>query len=434
LQKRRECVLDVGVRADRHGTRCRDNCSTSCGARYTPQMQFIRTRQRGALPLFSTLPTSSTHSRNVTFGAPIRTGCVCRRWPCGGEAEAVSHTKGGRQGRAEGAGGGWRSERDVCGAANVTLGAANVTPYQRRRIAGAGDKGRGGEHGTAASGGGDALRAGGAHVSGGASTAGRAAGGGGPERRGPGGGHAGGYHPRVGGGRAAVRGGRVGGACGGHGGHGGAADAVVFGKYIQDVLQDRRRVSGTIRASRVEQHPFSHLGMAHVTWNPTPGDFLWKASQYVRLPSQELILLAKSDDTRDDTHDPPAASGGTIPKMTSVTIGRALQPFPRSKRSMRLSPHCAFQVGPDTHEGQIRGCPRGGAPVGQAYHHLLSSLHPFAPLSKDIPWRTFTLSVPLQDGIWLLRRLRPLSHTLAFSRPLAGQSGVRVPQFQTKKF
>ena len=66
----RECVLDVGVRADRHGTRCRDNCSTSCGARYTPQMQFIRTRQRGALPLFSTLPTSRTHSRpNRRIGA-----------------------------------------------------------------------------------------------------------------------------------------------------------------------------------------------------------------------------------------------------------------------------------------------------------------------------------------------------------------------------
>ncbi len=29
-------------------------------------------------------------------------------------------------------------------------------------------------------------------------------------------------------------------------------------------------------------------------------------------------------------------------------------------------------------------------------------------------------------------RLRPLSRTLAFSRPLTGQSGVRVPPFQTK--
>jgi len=66
---------------------------------------------------------------NVTFGAPIRVECVCRRWPCGGEAEAMLRSKGGRQGRAEGAGGGWRSDRDVCGAANVTLGATNVTPY-----------------------------------------------------------------------------------------------------------------------------------------------------------------------------------------------------------------------------------------------------------------------------------------------------------------
>ena len=36
----------------------------------------------------------------------------------------------------------------------------------------------------------------------------------------------------------------------------------------------------------------------------------------------------------------------------------------------------------------------------------------------DLPWRTFTLSWPLQPGVWLLRRLRPLSRTLAFSRLL----------------
>lgn len=32
-------------------------------------------------------------------------------------------------------------------------------------------------------------------------------------------------------------------------------------------------------------------------------------------------------------------------KLTSVAIGRALQPFPRPKRSGRLSPYCAFQLG-----------------------------------------------------------------------------------------
>ena len=36
----------------------------------------------------------------------------------------------------------------------------------------------------------------------------------------------------------------------------------------------------------------------------------------------------------------------------------------------------------------------------------------------DLPWRTFTLSWPLQPGVWLLRRLRPLSRTLAFWRLL----------------
>ncbi len=40
------------------------------------------------------------------------------------------------------------------------------------------------------------------------------------------------------------------------------------------------------------------------------------------------------------------------------------------------------------------------------------------------------MSLPLQQSIGLLRRLRPLFHTLAFSRPLTGQGGLRVPQFQ----
>jgi hypothetical protein len=44
------------------------------------------------------------------------------------------------------------------------------------------------------------------------------------------------------------------------------------------------------------------------------------------------------------------------------------------------------------------------------------------------------LSIPLQDGVWLLRRLRPLSCTLAFSRPVTGTSSVRVPQFRTNVF
>jgi hypothetical protein len=42
--------------------------------------------------------------------------------------------------------------------------------------------------------------------------------------------------------------------------------------------------------------------------------------------------------------------------------------------------------------------------------------------------------MPLQRGLWLLRRLRPLSCTLAFSRPVAGSSSGRVPQFRVDVF
>ena len=66
-----------------------------------------------------------------------------------------------------------------------------------------------------------------------------------------------------------------------------------------------------------------------------------------------------------------------------------------------------------------------------ASRHLHSALHPLTCLSTDFPWRTFTLSVPLQPGIWLLRRLRPPFHALAFSRPIPGPGGVGVPQFQS---
>ncbi len=97
---------------------------------------------------------------------------------------------------------------------------------------------------------------------------------------------------------------------------------------------------------------------------------------------------------------------------------RIRQRASRRTRSMRLSPHCAFQLGPGTHGEQTHGCPWGGAPVGQPYRHLLSSLHLFASLFTDLPWRTFTLSAPLQPGVWLRRRLGPLSRVLVFSHPL----------------
>ena len=63
-----------------------------------------------------------------------------------------------------------------------------------------------------------------------------------------------------------------------------------------------------------------------------------------------------------------------------------------------------------------------------------SSMPPVAPGTVPsflLPsWQSFTVSRTLHPGIGLLRCLRPPSHTLAFSRPLARQRGRGVPQFQ----
>ncbi len=100
-----------------------------------------------------------------------------------------------------------------------------------------------------------------------------------------------------------------------------------------------------------------------------------------------------------------------------VAIGRALQPFPRSKPGRPVFWHPAFQLDRSTRQGRIDRCRSNGAPEGLmvASRHLHSALHPFTCLWIDLPWRTFTLSCPLQPRIRLLRRLRPPSRVLAFS-------------------
>ena len=107
-----------------------------------------------------------------------------------------------------------------------------------------------------------------------------------------------------------------------------------------------------------------------------------------------------------------------------------MQPSPPSEPNVRLSPHPALQRRRDTltrpfpfltepqwHQGQSpRLCPLG--------------LQGQCRLSFSPSWQSFTLSRTLHPGLWLLRCLRPPSHTLAFSRPLPRQSGRGVPQFQ----
>jgi hypothetical protein len=58
-----------------------------------------------------------------------------------------------------------------------------------------------------------------------------------------------------------------------------------------------------------------------------------------------------------------------------------------------------------------------GGNGGQSLHHTLRYV-------VAAPWRTFTLSGPLQTGLWLLRRLRPPQRSLAFSRLLARLASV----------
>jgi SRSO17 transposase len=71
-------------------------------------------------------------------------------------------------------------------------------------------------------------------------------------------------------------------------------------------------------------------------------------------------------------------------RLPNVAIGRALQPFPRSKRSRHVSAHSAFQLGLSTLEERIRRCRRRGAPASKG-RHLPSSLCPLASLLTGLP-------------------------------------------------
>jgi len=70
--------------------------------------------------------------------------------------------------------------------------------------------------------------------------------------------------------------------------------------------------------------------------------------------------------------------------LYGVAIGRALQPFPRSKRSRHVSAHSAFQLGLSTLEGRSRRCRRRGAPASKD-RHLPSSLCPLASFLTGLP-------------------------------------------------
>src|SRR4029453_920639 len=82
--------------------------------------------------------------------------------------------------------------------------------------------------------------------------------------------------------------------------------------------------------------------------------------------------------------DPVSTTGLSPQCPQGVAIGRALQPFPRSKRSRHVSAYSAFQLGLSTLEGRIRHEQRRGAPASEGYH-LPSSLYPLTSLLTGLP-------------------------------------------------
>jgi hypothetical protein len=147
--------------------------------------------------------------------------------------------------------------------------------------------------------------------------------------------------------------------------------------------------------------------------------------------------------------NPPPACGAQAPPLAPrpltsgarprgcggapVAIGRALQPFPRSKPDGRVSPHPA-SLGREfmailTQQTFYLTAP-GPVQKPNGFHLTATRIQRLPCVVASLPWLAFTMSRALHPGIRLLRSLCPPSHMLAFSHPLTRQSGRGVPQFQ----
>jgi len=127
-----------------------------------------------------------------------------------------------------------------------------------------------------------------------------------------------------------------------------------------DFLQDQRRVSGTIRASRAEQRPLSHREMAHFTWNPTASPFFptshTNASHSLTSPLRFTLRPARSLARRHRGCQGAAvmqptciimrrAAGGLAP-LGASTRARVAPPCPRRRRRLRSPPRRGPQLRP----------------------------------------------------------------------------------------
>ena len=124
---------------------------------------------------------------------------------------------------------------------------------------------------------------------------------------------------------------------------------------------------------------------------------------------------------------------GANSRILFLTIGRASQPFPRSKPDVRLSPHPAFQIMTYLLSQSASSRCRVKSPFKSHGACLTFPLmQKPLPVASSLSCQTFTLSRPLQSGFWLLRWLGQPSRTLAFSRlsqtvKRCGFSPVPVP-------
>ena len=108
---------------------------------------------------------------------------------------------------------------------------------------------------------------------------------------------------------------------------------------------------------------------------------------------------------------------GANSRILFLTIGRASQPFPRSKPDVRLSPHPAFQIMTYLLSQSASSRCRVKSPFKSHGACLTFPLmQKPLPVASSLSCQTFTLSRPLQSGFWLLRWLGQPSRTLAFSR------------------
>ncbi len=151
-----------------------------------------------------------------------------------------------------------------------------------------------------------------------------------------------------------------------------------------DFLQDRRRVSGTIRASRAEQHPLAHLQLAHFTWNPTPPilaraivcSLHFPAFAMPKVPCMIAILAATPTRLRAPAPLPPLCSHTAYLCALSPLNAPRSGPHGRRQRPPAYDPPLPL---PRIHPVALRGTACAARPPSPAPGDDAPGLHALPP-------------------------------------------------------